>query len=47
MISFSQVITHYKNLTKFRIFFSNLKHNRENVLSWFQVNSLKANPSII
>ena len=26
--------------------FSNLKYDLENVLSWFQVNSLKANPSI-
>ena len=38
--------THCTVLTKkLDTIFSNLKYDLENVLSWFQANSLKANPS--
>ena len=33
------------HLYSFDTIFSNLKYDFENVLSWFQANSLKANPS--
>ena len=43
--NFADDNTSYSCDKKLETIFSNLKYDLENVLSWFQVNSLKANPS--
>ena len=41
----SETYNHANNISELIDIFSNLKYDLENALSWFQANSLKANPS--